>query len=290
MEGVIMRMSLTAFLVLIGPVVAVAAPPECDRLSGKAAETAAAVLDSEYMYDCCDQTIRKCMSGAPACVDRAASIAAHVCRLAAGGADRGAIVRSLEKRAMSVTGRRTAQNLAAPPEGAVAGDAGAPVIVLVYTCARCPFCSKLVPQLRAEVETGRLKGVARLVMRPFPIKSHQNSAEANQALAAAIMIGRGWPFLMEAYRRFDSFKVGDIPAIAAAAGMEAAKFQAAASSDASRQALVDSKKEGLRLGVDSTPTIFIDGRKYESELDVETVVDVILEVASGQKGQAGSLK
>ena len=125
-------------------------------------------------------------------------------------------------------------------------------------------------------------------MRPFPIKSHQNSAEANQG-SPPVMIGQAGH---SSWRRtggsIRSRSVTYRPSPRRQAW--AATFGAAASSDASRQALVDSKKEGLRLGVDSTPTIFIDGRKYESELDVETVVDVILEVASGQKGQAGSLK
>lgn len=285
-----MKWSVAFIFAFVLPAVSVAAPAECDGLSGKAAAIAGAVIDSEFMYDCCDQTIRKCMVGDSACVSKALSVAAHVCRLAAGGADKASIVRSLEKRAMSVTGRRTVDRLVNQLPGAVAGDAASPVTVLAFTCARCPFCSKLIPPLSAEVLTGRLKGVARLVIRPFPIKSHQNSAEANQALAAAILIGRGWPFLIEAYRRFDSFRVGDIPAIAAAAGLDAAAFSNAVSSAESRQALVDSKKEGLRLGVDSTPTFFIDGRKYESELDVETLVDVVLEVQSGLKGQVGSLK
>ena len=55
-------------------VVAVAAPPECDRL-WEAAETAAAV-NSEYMYDCCDQTIEN--TSAPGMRRQNRVVAAHI--------------------------------------------------------------------------------------------------------------------------------------------------------------------------------------------------------------------
>jgi protein-disulfide isomerase len=283
-----------AFFLLILPlsVPALAGVPECDSLKGAARQVATGVLDSEYMYDCCDETISKCLAGSPGCRAVVEAAAAHVCRMAAGGSDRGSIVRSLEKRAMTVTGPIVPQVRALAPErhaGMVFGDEGAPVTVVMYVCARCPFCSKLVPALYSEVASGRMKGLARLVIRPFPIKSHPNSAEANQALSAAGSLGKGWPYILAAYRAFDSFSVSSIPATAAAAGLEPAAFAREFAAGSSRDALVASKKEGLAVGVESTPTLFLNGRRYQSELDVDTVAGVVRELASG-RSQTGSLK
>jgi len=284
------RIAIIAAAVFVAiPLTGLAGVPECDALKGPAATEAAAVLESEYMYDCCDDTISKCLASRPECRVAAERMARHVCRRAASGDGRQAIVRSLEKRAISVGGPMAELPGAFPP-GAVAGGQGAPVTLIMYVCARCPFCSKLIPKLHQEATSGRLAGRVRLVLRPFPIKSHKNSAEANQAFAAAIELGRGWDFLLEAYRRFDSFSVEAIPAMATAAGIPSVEFEKACAADSTRASLVDAKKEGLRLGVESTPTLFMNGRLYQSELEVETVVDVVLELLDGGKVQPAGLK
>ena len=258
---------------------AFAGVPECDSLPEKEAAVARSVIDSEYMYDCCDDTIGACLKNSKTCKAAAERMARHVCRLAAKGADRAKLVRSLEKRAMSVSGPRlpALKSIQATGDsGYVAGPVTAPIVITMYTCARCPFCSKLIPAVYDEVLKGSLKGRVKLVLRPFPIKSHPNSGEANKALTASAAMGGGWAFLMEAYRHFDDFKVDAIPEMAVSAGMDRARFA-----------------EAYALGVDSTPTLFINGRRYQSELDVKTVVDVINELleSNGQsRAQSASLK
>ena len=70
-----------------------------------------------------------------------------------------------------------------------AGDPQAPVRVVVYACARCPFCKVLVPGLYQEVTQGKLKGKVRLYFRPFPLKDHPGSSEGGLAMLGAA--GRG---------------------------------------------------------------------------------------------------
>lgn len=269
------------FFLMTLPTGASAAVAECEALQDKVAEVAASVLKSEYMYDCCDDTVAECMKDGNPCRKDAERLARHVCRMAASGADRAALVRSLEKRAMSVAGPVTkgvVEVNSATQAGYLVGAPDAPVVITTYTCARCPFCSKLIPALYEEMTGGRLKGRARFVLRPFPIKSHPNSGEANQALTAAAAVGSGWAFLLEAYRRFDSFSVDAIVEMAVSAGLDSARFQQEYKSDSARNALIEAKKEGLKYGVDSTPTLFINGRRYQSELDEETVVDIVMEI------------
>ncbi len=264
-------------LISILPSIALAGVPECDGLKGQAAIDAKSVMESEFMYDCCDDTISKCLANNPACRALAERLARHVCRRAAAGDGRAAIVRSLEKRAISMTGAKTGVPQSFKP-GAVFGDPSAPVVIVMYVCARCPFCSKLIPKIHHEVESGRLAGLARIVLRPFPIKSHANSAEANLAFAASVELGRGWEFLLEAYRRFDNFSVAGIPDMAAAAGLDGRAFETSVGAAATRESLVESKKEGLKLGVEATPTLFINGRLYQSELEIEALVDIVQEI------------
>lgn len=254
--------------------------PECDALSGTRRAIADHILSTEHPYDCCDGTIARCLARTPPC-PLASRLAAFVCRRAASGQDRETIRRALEQRAVSMmpgVKRHTFDLLATPP----AGSPQAKVKLVAFLCPRCPFCSKLGPELYREVTTGRLAGKVSLHARVFPVKTHPGSAEAGQAVAAAARLGRFWEFLLHAYREFDRFSLEVLPSWAAAVGLDRSAFEAALTDPATRTLLVESKKEGIRAGVEVTPALFIDGRRYRGDLDMETLVDVLEEAAEAR--------
>jgi protein-disulfide isomerase len=88
-----------------------------------------------------------------------------------------------------------------------------------------------------------------------------------------------WPFLLKLYSEYDSFSVDRLEEWAAAAGLDRAAFVKAMKDPATRKRLVLSKKEGLRNGVDATPTLFINGRRYYGDLDHDSLLDVLDEAA-----------
>jgi protein-disulfide isomerase len=249
--------------------------PSCDALPTEARNVARAVLESQPPYEGCDQPIATCLKTTPA-DGLARRLADFVCRRAASKQDQATIQRSLERRALSMMrpGRvHTIDDTWWP----VAGCTAAKVKVVAYVCARCPFCSKLLPDLYREVTTGRLAGRVALTVRPFPIKSHAHSTEANLAVTAAAGLGKAWEYLLHAYRHFDAFTPDATGRWAAEAGLDGAAFAAAASGSTARDLLVAAKKEGLKNGVEATPTLFINGRRYLGDLDPETLLDVLEE-------------
>jgi hypothetical protein len=161
---------LVTALMLVTPQVR-AQSKACDALAGAQREVAQAVLSSQHPYDCCDDTIAKCLQKRPVCrlVER---LADAICRQAAAGKSRADIERELERRAASTMGSKHAIDLG---NAVVAGDPQAKVTIVAYTCARCPYCARLIPSLHQSVTTGRLKGKAKLYVKPFPIRSHQHS-------------------------------------------------------------------------------------------------------------------
>jgi protein-disulfide isomerase len=167
----------------------------------------------------------------------------------------------------------------------VVGSPEAPVEVLVYACARCPYCSRLVPPLYDAVVAGPLQGKARLVLRTFPIRGHEGSTEAGLAFAAAARGGRFWEFLLHAYRHFDEFTPGRQAEWAAAVGLDSAVFAATLEEPALREELVASKKEGLANGVEETPTLFLNRRRWAGDLELAEVVDAIGEEADRVGGR-----
>ena len=257
--------------------------PACDALTGTQRRLAERVLASEYVYDCCDETIERCLRARPTCA-LAIRLADNVCRRVATGQDEARIRRALSRRARSMVGGGTLAevNLSSAP---MLRGPNAPVTVVVYACARCPYCSRLVPALQRAVTAGLLRGEARLAFRTFPIRGHEDSTEAGLAFVAAEEMGKFWEFLLYAYGHFESFSVEAQPDWAAAVGLDPVAFSARLADPATRDALVASKKEGLLNGVEETPTLFINGRRWVGDLEIEEVIDAIEEEAARVRGR-----
>ena len=274
---------LAALLAAGGGAARAALPPPCEALAGAQRELALGLLASEHPYDCCDGTIAACLQEDPPC-RLAWRLAENVCRRAAEGQDAERIRRALSRRARSMLpGGPPAQiDLKDSP---AAGAADAPVQIAVYACARCPFCSRLVPKLHEVVTTGPLKGKARMQLRVFPIRDHEFSKEGGLAFLAAERQGRLWEFVLHAYANFDRFRVEDLPAWAEAVGMKRDVFERDMADPVLRDALVESKKEGLRNEVEVTPTVFLDGRKFLGDVTLEEIVDAAGEEYDNRKGE-----
>ncbi len=260
---------------------AVAQTPTCDALEGSKRALAAEILKSEHPYDCCDDTIAACLSREKVC-RLAFRLAENVCRRVRFGQDKQKVSRALSRRAQSMLPGKKAQIdlKTAPPAGA----AEAPVEVVVYACARCPFCSKIIPELYATFTGGALKGKARLHLRVFPIRNHEGSKEGGLALIAASRMGKVWPFLLKVYERFDSFCPDALSTWAAEVGLDKAEYERLYADKGTVSQLVESKKEGLRNKVSATPTFFFGGRRFMGEATADEIVDLAEELYERKKG------
>ena len=264
---------LTVCLLL--PAAALGKTPTCDALGGEQRKLADELLGSSFAYDCCDDTLAAYLKAQPPC-KLVVRLAEAVCRRVAKGQTRADVERALQKRALSMTpGSKKAE--IAVDEAMGAGDAKAPVVVVEYACTRCPYCSLLTPRLHKEVAEGRLKGKVRLYFRPFPIRGHEGAIEGGNAFMAAAKLGRFWPYALHLYERYDDYEPDKLVPWAPEVGLDKAAFQAALDDPATRDALVAAKKEGLRNKVRATPTLFINGRQYVHDLDLEVLVDALEE-------------
>lgn len=271
-----MRLSLTLLvLALMAPAAASAAP--CGRLNAAQKKIAQKIFAATYPYDCCDETLDRCLKQKKVC-KVARRLRDDVCRRLGRNQAPAKIKDALARRARSMTnlGKKITADLSL---GKPAGAAAAPVTVVIYACARCPFCSKVVPDLYRKATRGGLKGKVKLHFRSFPIRSHAGAKEGGMAFVAAQKLGKGWPFIMKLYAEFNSFSKDKLPAWAAAVGMDRAAFVKEMKARANVKLLVASKKEGLRNKVKATPTLFINGRRYHGDMDPETLLDVLDEEA-----------
>lgn len=165
----------------------------------------------------------------------------------------------------------------------VLGPDDAPVTVVIYACARCPFCSRLIPEMIEKVSEGPLHDRVRFVFRIFPIRGHEGSTPAGLAFQAAAEMDAFWPYMFESFRRFDDWSQEAQIQWAVAAGLELEVFEKRMADPATRAALVAGKKEGLVNGVEATPTIFINGRRWVGDLETAELLDVLEEIAAGAR-------
>jgi len=254
----------------------------CAPLSGDKRALADKLTRETHPYECCDESLDRCLKQAKVC-RLARRLRDEICKRVAAGQEEPRIKTALERRARSMLpGKRASIDVSGYEP---AGEAKAKVVVVAYACARCPFCSKVVPELYRLVTTGSLKGKVALYLKPFPITGHPGAKEGGLALEAATRLKKGWPYALKLYSEFDRFEVGRLPDWATQVGLAGDAFRTAMAAPATLQRLLASKKEGIRNGVDATPTLFLDGRKYQGELGREVLPDVLEEEVDRAAGR-----
>lgn len=248
----------------------------CEVLSSEEKAVAEAAMASAKGYGCCSgATIAQCLKKTDCSL--APRLSDEACRLAGKGKDKGQVEASLAKRAESMSPTAPAFSIALDP-AAMAGDARAPVTLVAYACSRCPFCKTAIMSLYEEVTSGSLRGKVKLYLRPFPLKSHPESASGDLAMIVAGRQGRFWPYVLAQFNRFHDFDPKRLGDTAEAAGLDRAEFEKGMADPKNRDLLEQSKKEGLRNKVEGTPSFFIDGRRYDYDLDLSVVVEALNEV------------
>lgn len=251
------------------------APERCEGLGSDALSVVEEVVTTTYMYDCCDDTIAACLKQATPC-SLATRLREEVCRYARMGKSAKEIRHLLEQRAASMSSMTPTVKIAMTPEH-LWGNPSAKVVLSVYLCARCPYCSRHVPMLIDAIEKSPFKDKVVLNLRLFPIKSHDNATPAAIAVEAAAKMGKGWDYLLLSYAHFDEFSLRAISEYGLTLGLDAAEFERLRSDPMVRDAVVAAKKEGFVNNVTTTPTFFLNGRKIQGVFDLEAMMSMIEE-------------
>jgi len=252
------------------------AQPHCDALDLEPRTRAEQLMAELYIHDCCDQVLGDCLRQVPPC-SLAVRLADNVCRRVAQGQDDERIRLAMAQRARTFLPgyEPVVFDLDGVP---VAGEPDAPVEVVEFADARGVHCARVTPGLLDAVQSGALAGKARLHLVPFPLRANPHAKEAGLAFLAAHDLGGFWAYLCHAYGHFAPFGVEDLPRYAEAVGLDRGLFQERMADPAQVERLVAGKRAGLDVGVDATPTFFIDGRRYEGEVEVEELIDVLEEI------------
>ncbi len=139
----------------------------------------------------------------------------------------------------------------------VRGAADAPVTIVEFSDFQCGFCLRVNPTLAQLLE--RYAGKVRLVFKHSPIEGHTAAPLAHRASYAAHQQGRFWEMHDRIFANQRAMDREALLAHAAALGLDRAKFVADLDGPQSKAALDRDQAEAAKVGVDGTPTFFVDG-------------------------------
>lgn len=182
------------------------------------------------------------------------------------------------KRVRLADNDRVAVGLGLP--GHQDGSDAALVTIVEFADFECPYCIRNAPtlqRLRSE-----LAGDVRVVFRHLPLPFHHRATLAAEAAVAAGAQGKFWAFHARVLAEPAALSVEDLRRHANAIGLDVARFDRELAARTHREAVALDTSAGGALGVDGTPTIFINGRAVigaKPYAAVRAIVDEELAIA-----------
>ena len=133
--------------------------------------------------------------------------------------------------------------------------------MVVYGDYECPFCAALEVRLHALA--------LRIAFRHFPVRSsHPRAQPAAHAAEAAAAQGAFWPMHDSLFADQGRLEDPHLWARAERLGLDVERFDADRRSDGVAERVRAQFRGGVRAGVATTPTVFVDGRRYSGRTAV----------------------
>jgi len=160
------------------------------------------------------------------------------------------------------------------------GPDDALVTIVVWSDFECPYCNAAAPAL-AHAHT-KYGDQLRIVFRHFPLSFHPDSQLAAEAAVAAAEQGKFWPFYEQIWKHFGKLARSDLESYAKAVGLDLAKFKTALDERRYYDAVAAEQAAAEALGVQGTPTMFLNGQPIvgaRDAADLDRMIDGHLDSA-----------
>jgi protein-disulfide isomerase len=168
-----------------------------------------------------------------------------------------------------------------PPRAAVPvkdatlrGSPDAPVMVVEYADYECPYCQQIQPALdRLEAD---FKGKLAFAYKDVPLPMHPHAQKAAEAAHCAGVQGKYWEYHDLLYKT-KKLEVVDLKEDARALKLDTDAFDKCLASGEQSESVKAQLTEGQSLGLQGTPSFFINGRVFSGVLTYEQLSAVVIE-------------
>ncbi len=164
---------------------------------------------------------------------------------------------------LPTVGTETLKILAKDTPNKIATDS-AKVNIVEFSDFQCPACAAAEPVVKQVLQD--YNGRVNFFYRHFPLSQHKNATPAALAAEAAGEQGRFWEMHDKLFAKQEEWSESDDPmsnflGYAAELSLDIARFKADMEGQKNLGRVKDDQADGLSIGVNSTPTFFVDGQK-----------------------------
>jgi protein-disulfide isomerase len=156
---------------------------------------------------------------------------------------------------------------------ATRGPSHAKVTVVVFSDFECPFCSRGAAAMKALEE--RFGSRVRFAFKHHPLPMHPHARLAAAASLAAEDQGKFWQLHDALFAHQGQLDRAGLEKRAEELGLDLSRFRSALDSGAAEARLAADEAEAQRLGVNGTPTFFINDRRVVGAQPAEALAAVI---------------
>jgi protein-disulfide isomerase len=163
-----------------------------------------------------------------------------------------------------------------PPGAHTKGNPDAANYLVEFSDFQCPACAAIKPLVDQIIKEN--EGNLLFVYRHFPLTQHPFAQKAAEAAEAAEAQGKFWEMFDLLFANQDKLSDSLFTELAAQLKLDTTVFTADLSSGKYRESVLADLREGNRLGINATPTFFLNGRKLDlsSYADLKTAVEQAL--------------
>lgn len=153
------------------------------------------------------------------------------------------------------------------------GPTTAPVTVIMFSDFQCSACAATHPVLKRAID--QFPGKIRFVVRDYPLEAiHDNAFAAARAAGAANAQNKFFEYSELLYKNQAALDAASLKKYATQIGLNAAQFDIDFNAEKTAVEIRKDIADGESYGINSTPTIFVNGRRVR-RLSVDSFVQAI---------------
>lgn len=155
------------------------------------------------------------------------------------------------------------------------GPRDAPVHIVEFSNFPCPHCGRLATVL--DTISDEFGELVRVEYRHYPLPTQQSGHDAARAAYCAGEQDEFWPMHDELFANAPRHDVASLHQYARGLGLDEQEFAQCLDSDRARQRVDQDVTAGRQLGIQGTPTFFINGARVEGALPLDMMRQLVIE-------------
>lgn len=153
------------------------------------------------------------------------------------------------------------------------GNPDAPVTIVEFTDFECPFCAIANKNIHEVMQ--RYPDKIRLVFKHYPLPIHAHADAAHRAAEAASLLGNFWDMYDFLFQNQQNLEQAVLEQYAEKIGLPMDRFKSLLDSDNVKNRIKADLSQGSSVQVNSTPSLFINGRRIKGAPTVDKLSHIV---------------